>query len=201
MFDIGATELLLIVVVAILVIGPKDMPLAMRTAGRWIGKIRKLSGHFRAGIDAMVREAEMEDMEKKWKAQNEEIMREHPDGAPRIRQMEPTGAYPPEKAAELKRLAQQKSAANEAAAPKQRRQKARRARRSSKQLPDKPPRTGEGHRVMAFKIYDLDDTQAPLLDHLIELRARLVRACWRWPWPLPCVSISPTIFSASWCGR
>ena len=75
MFDIGASELLLIVIVAILVIGPKDMPLAMRTAGRWIGKVRKVSAHFRTGIDAMVREAELEDMEKKWKAQNEEIMR------------------------------------------------------------------------------------------------------------------------------
>ncbi|QUL36583.1 Sec-independent protein translocase protein TatB [Erythrobacter sp. JK5] len=75
MFDIGAAELLVIVIVAILVIGPKDMPLAMRTAGRWIGKIRKVSAHFRTGIDAMVREAELEDMEKKWKAQNEEIMR------------------------------------------------------------------------------------------------------------------------------
>ncbi|MWV27350.1 Sec-independent protein translocase protein TatB [Aurantiacibacter rhizosphaerae] len=118
MFDIGATELLLIVVVAILVIGPKDMPLAMRTAGRWIGKIRKLSGHFRTGLDAMVREAELEDMEKKWKAQNEKVMREHPDGAPAQGdgEMEHTGAYPPAKAAEMKRLAQEKSAANEAAA-------------------------------------------------------------------------------------
>ena len=75
MFNIGAPELLLIVVVAVLVIGPKDMPLAMRTAGRWIGKVRKVSAHFRTGIDAMVREAELEEMEKKWKAQNEEIMR------------------------------------------------------------------------------------------------------------------------------
>lgn len=75
MFDIGAAELLVIVIVAVLVIGPKDMPLAMRTAGRWIGKVRKVSAHFRTGIDAMVREAELEDMEKKWKAQNEEIMR------------------------------------------------------------------------------------------------------------------------------
>lgn len=75
MFDIGASELLLIVIVAILVIGPKDMPLAMRTAGRWIGKVRKVSSHFRSGIDAMVREAELEDMEKKWKAQNEAIMK------------------------------------------------------------------------------------------------------------------------------
>ena len=60
MFDLGAGELLIIVIVAVIVIGPKDIPLAMRTAGRWIGKIRRISGHFRAGIDTMIREAEME---------------------------------------------------------------------------------------------------------------------------------------------
>ena len=75
MFDIGIGELLVILIVAVVVIGPKDLPLAMRTAGRWIGKIRRVSAHFRSGIDTMVREAELEDMEKKWKAQNEEIMR------------------------------------------------------------------------------------------------------------------------------
>lgn len=75
MFDIGVGELLVILIVAVVVIGPKDLPLAMRTAGRWIGKIRRVSAHFRSGIDTMVREAELEDMEKKWKAQNEEIMR------------------------------------------------------------------------------------------------------------------------------
>ncbi|AOL94187.1 Sec-independent protein translocase protein TatB [Porphyrobacter sp. LM 6] len=75
MFDIGASELLVILIVAVVVIGPKDLPLAMRTAGRWIGKMRRMSAHFRSGIDAMVREAELEEMEKKWKAQNEEIMR------------------------------------------------------------------------------------------------------------------------------
>ncbi|MCK0129062.1 Sec-independent protein translocase protein TatB [Erythrobacter sp. F6033] len=75
MFDIGAVELLVVVIVAILVIGPSEMPRAMRTAGRWIGQIRKVSSHFRAGIDTMVREAELEDMEKKWKAQNEAIMK------------------------------------------------------------------------------------------------------------------------------
>ena len=75
MFEIGASELLVIVIVAIVVIGPKEMPRALRTAGRWVGQIRRVSGHFRAGIDAMVREAELEDMEKKWKAQNEAIMK------------------------------------------------------------------------------------------------------------------------------
>lgn len=87
--DIGASELLLILVVAVLVIGPKDLPLAMRTAGRWIGKMRKLTGHFRAGMDAMIREAEMEEMEKKWAAQNQRIMREHPDSAMADPAMEP----------------------------------------------------------------------------------------------------------------
>lgn len=80
MFDIGASELLVIVIVAIIVIGPKELPLALRTAGRWIGKIRRVSGHFRAGVDAMIREAELEDMEKKWKAQNEEIMARTSEG-------------------------------------------------------------------------------------------------------------------------
>ncbi|WP_082125061.1 Sec-independent protein translocase protein TatB [Aurantiacibacter luteus] len=107
MFDIGWTEILLVAVVAVLVIGPKDMPLALRTAGRWIGKMRKLSGHFRSGLDAMVREAELEDMEKKWKAQNEKIMREHPDGAPaEAAAMEPTGAYPPARAAALQEMSE-----------------------------------------------------------------------------------------------
>ena len=81
MFDIGASELLVIVVVAILVIGPKDMPAAMRAAGRWIGKMRRMSYHFRAGVDEMVRQAEMEDMEKKWADRNAEIMAKYPTGA------------------------------------------------------------------------------------------------------------------------
>ncbi|QZH73885.1 MAG: twin-arginine translocase subunit TatB [Erythrobacter sp.] len=117
MFDIGATELLLIVIVAILVIGPKDMPAALRMVGRWVGKMRKLSAQFRSGFDSMVREAELEDMEKKWKAQNEKIMREHPEGAPA--EMEPTGAYPatmtPHKADELKIIAAKQEAAAEQA--------------------------------------------------------------------------------------
>lgn len=74
MFDIGAIEILVIAVVAIIVIGPSDMPQAMRIAGRWVGKIRRASAQFRSGFDAMVREAEMEDMEKTWKENNAKIM-------------------------------------------------------------------------------------------------------------------------------
>lgn len=102
MFDIGAAELLVIIVVAVIVIGPKDLPLAMRVAGRWIGKMRRISAHFRSGIDTMVREAELEDMERKWKAQNEEIMRrsaaltEAEAGAPLMTGPPPVEAPPAE---------------------------------------------------------------------------------------------------------
>jgi sec-independent protein translocase protein TatB len=76
MLDIGASELLLTVIIAIVVIGPKDLPRALRTAGQWIGKIRRVSGHFRSGIEEMIRQAELEDMEKKWREKNEAIMRQ-----------------------------------------------------------------------------------------------------------------------------
>jgi sec-independent protein translocase protein TatB len=78
MFDIAPSELLLVVIVAIVVIGPKDLPMALRTAGRWIGKIRRVSNHFRAGVETMIREAEMEEMEKKWREQNAAIMAANP---------------------------------------------------------------------------------------------------------------------------
>ena len=55
MFDIGASELLMIVIVAVVVIGPKDLPMALRTAGRWIARVRRVSGHFRAGVETMIR--------------------------------------------------------------------------------------------------------------------------------------------------
>ena len=84
MFDIGASELLLTVIVAIVVIGPKDLPLALRTAGRWIGKIRRVSGHFRTGVETMIREAELEEMEQKWREQNAKIIAETPDTEPEV---------------------------------------------------------------------------------------------------------------------
>jgi sec-independent protein translocase protein TatB len=82
MFDVGFDELLVIVVVAIVVIGPKDMPKALRMAGKWIGKVRRVSGHFRSGVEAMIREAELEEMEAKWREQNAAILAAHPEQTP-----------------------------------------------------------------------------------------------------------------------
>lgn len=82
MFGVDSTELLLIIVVAVVVIGPKDLPRALYQLGQIIGKGRAMTRHFRSGLDAMIREAELEELEKKWAAENARIMAEHPQDSP-----------------------------------------------------------------------------------------------------------------------
>lgn len=82
MFDVAPTELLLVAVVALVVIGPKDLPRVMRAVGHWVGRARGVARQFRSGFDEMVRESELREMERKWQEENERIMREHPAVAP-----------------------------------------------------------------------------------------------------------------------
>src|SRR4051812_10834569 len=82
MFDIAPSELMLVGTVALVVIGPKDLPKAMRFVGQWVGKARGMARHFRSGLDEMIRQAEMEEMEKKWAEENARIMAEHPPAPP-----------------------------------------------------------------------------------------------------------------------
>jgi sec-independent protein translocase protein TatB len=62
MFDLGWTEILLIAVVAIVVIGPKDLPRAMRSVGQWTGRIKRMAGDFQRQFNEAVREAELDDV-------------------------------------------------------------------------------------------------------------------------------------------
>jgi sec-independent protein translocase protein TatB len=82
MFGVDSTELIIVAVLALLFIGPKELPTTMRTVGRWVGKMRAMSRHFTSGLEAMIREAELEEMEKKWREENERIMRDHPQLEP-----------------------------------------------------------------------------------------------------------------------
>lgn len=78
MFGVDTSEFIIVAIAALLVIGPKDLPAAMRAVGRFIGKIRGMARHFNSGIESIMREGELEEMERKWREENERIMREYP---------------------------------------------------------------------------------------------------------------------------
>ena len=62
MLDLGWSEMAIIAVVALFVIGPKDLPKALRTLGHYGGKVRGLAREFRSSIDEVVREAELDEV-------------------------------------------------------------------------------------------------------------------------------------------
>jgi sec-independent protein translocase protein TatB len=66
-FDIGWPELMLIGVVALVVIGPKDLPAALRVAGYWVRKARTMSREFQSHFEQMMREAELDEVRQELK--------------------------------------------------------------------------------------------------------------------------------------
>jgi sec-independent protein translocase protein TatB len=64
MFDVGWIEMALIALIALLVIGPKELPKAMRSLAKWTRKARSMAREFQSGIDDMVRDADLEDTRK-----------------------------------------------------------------------------------------------------------------------------------------
>jgi sec-independent protein translocase protein TatB len=69
--DFGMSELLLIGVVALVFIGPKDLPKALRVAGFWFRKARTLSREFQTSVEQMIREAELDEMRQELKKATE----------------------------------------------------------------------------------------------------------------------------------
>jgi sec-independent protein translocase protein TatB len=66
MFDISWGKLVIIGVVALLVIGPKDLPMVLRTVGQWMTKIRRMASEFQGQFQEAMREAEMTDLKKQF---------------------------------------------------------------------------------------------------------------------------------------
>src|SRR5215510_3872866 len=64
MFDVGWSELLLIGIVALIAIGPKELPGALRTLGQWMGKVRRMASEFQSQFHEAMREAELADLKK-----------------------------------------------------------------------------------------------------------------------------------------
>ncbi|KAF0115329.1 MAG: tatB [Rhodospirillaceae bacterium] len=87
MFDFSMAEVLVVAVVALVTIGPRDLPRALYTLGRWVGKARALAGEFHRHVDEMVREAELEEFRRKAEELNRKNLAQvlensvDPDGA------------------------------------------------------------------------------------------------------------------------
>lgn len=64
MFDFSWSELLVIALVALVVIGPKDLPRVLRAAGKWAAKARAVAREFQSSIDQMIRESELDEVRK-----------------------------------------------------------------------------------------------------------------------------------------
>jgi sec-independent protein translocase protein TatB len=67
LFDMGWSEILLIGAVALVVIGPKDLPKALRVAGYWVRKAREMSREFQSSVDQMIRDAELDEVRENLK--------------------------------------------------------------------------------------------------------------------------------------
>ena len=64
MFGIDSPELLVIAIVALVVIGPKELPGMLRSWGKWMAKMRGMASEFRGHVDEMVRQSELDDVKK-----------------------------------------------------------------------------------------------------------------------------------------
>ena len=64
MFDIGWTEMVVVVVLAIIIIGPKDLPKLIRTIGQWTSRARSMAREFQNSIDDIAREADLDEIKK-----------------------------------------------------------------------------------------------------------------------------------------
>jgi sec-independent protein translocase protein TatB len=65
---VGLSEVILLGVIALLVVGPKDLPLMMRKLGRWMARLRAMANEFRAGFDELARQAELDELKREVEA-------------------------------------------------------------------------------------------------------------------------------------
>jgi sec-independent protein translocase protein TatC len=148
MFDIGWSELLVIAVVAIVVVGPKELPKLMRSFGFYAGKLRRAAAEFRRQFDDAMREAELEEVKKAIESVRTET---------RARLKAPSTADDAGSGSPPRRAAAKVKPARSVAQTKPR--QARQERRGARNIEARISRRAR-----------------PLIEHLIELRRRLVWA-------------------------
>ncbi len=103
--QVGMVELVMLGILALIVVGPKDLPRLMQTVGRTFGKMRRLADDFRSSFDQMAREAEIDEMRKEIEALKAADPRKDIQGAlddvdRELRETEKQASRPAEKKAE-----------------------------------------------------------------------------------------------------
>lgn len=73
MFDITSSKLLILAIVALIVVGPKDLPILLRTVGKYLGVIRRQAAEFRSQFDEAMREAELDQLKKEFENVSREV--------------------------------------------------------------------------------------------------------------------------------
>ncbi|HUJ38790.1 MAG TPA: Sec-independent protein translocase protein TatB [Hyphomicrobium sp.] len=73
MFDLTSSKLLILAIVALIVVGPKDLPILLRTVGKYLGIVRRHAAEFRAQFDEALREAELLDLKKEIEGVGHEV--------------------------------------------------------------------------------------------------------------------------------
>ena len=208
MFDIGWSELVLIGVVALVAIGPKELPGVLRMVGQWMGKARKMAAEFQGQFQEAMREAEMADLKKSFDEVKEAAsgfagnnlmtsLQKDVSDALRVDALDKPAETSTTTAVEARRLQAKRwrfQAKRRRHRPRRKRRrprpswKPRRMRPSNEPLAitreveqaqvcqDTAPPRGDQGRQSVMSDADIEASKAPLMDHLIELRSRLIKA-------------------------
>src|ERR1700704_5295445 len=147
MFDIGWSELVVIAVVALIAIGPKELPGVLRMVGQWMGKARKMAAEFQGQFQEAMREAEMADLKKSFDEVKEAATGFTGGNLMTSLEKDVGNALRPE-------VPGAGCAAGRS----------------------RPACRGCQGRQSVMSDEDIEASKAPLMDHLIELRSRLIKA-------------------------
>ena len=213
MFDIGWGELVVIGIVALIAIGPKELPTVLRTLGQYMGKVKRMATEFQGQFQEALREAELTDLKK----QADDITGDISSSVSDVSSFDPLAEIEKESSTRSSRRPKPsptersdppgKCRSVAAAAPKRRRKRPSRWSRREAPAPVSERRLRAGRaaaqdgRGQGMSHEDIEATKAPLMEHLIELRSRLIKAVLAFGVMFGSASSSPRTSTISWSGR
>ena len=186
MFDIGWGELVVIGIVALIAIGPKELPTVLRTLGQFMGKVRRMASEFQGQFQEAMREAEMADLKKHaedLKSSVSELTSFDPMASTK-KEIESAFVLPEEGTASEPSTDAAPAVPAALPEPQQRAGSAGRERAAAraavagqrKRFCTRRSAAAQTGRRWRMTHEDIEATKAPLMDHLIELRSRLIKA-------------------------